>query len=132
MKQQLIPVLGDVKRQVKSLPPNQIRLCEDETDAKNLTINQIRMKDYMFADLLNRNPGNFSKMRQGIAAFPPNSDEKIMRLAGNIGYLQYLAGRFNFKLVPMSESEIRETTREEVEELKEQNAMLKHQLTGNW
>lgn len=105
MEQREIPILGNVKKEIEATPERFLRTCKTRLDAFNLTINLAGMPDYLIAELLGIDRGNFSKMRRGSANFPLNMEHDLYDLCGNRAMFEWDCYMFRLKTVPLDRDE---------------------------
>lgn len=93
--------------------PATVALQPSLVAAINLCMNLSGLVDGEISGALGIDAGNFSRMRRGIAAFPPEQLEQLMQLCGNQVPLMWLADRCGYDLKPK-----RSALEQQIEDLK--------------
>jgi hypothetical protein len=86
--QREIVVLGET-REVKDVPVELLRMCEDELDAVRLCIQLSGYTHEYISKQLSIDKGHFSRIVSGSVGFPTHKRLKLMRMCGNRAPVQY-------------------------------------------
>lgn len=113
-----LPMLGNVKRDIKPVDEVFLRHIKTRHEAINLCINLSGLKDYVIAEQLGIDKGNFSKMRKGSANFPPDAEHDLYELCGNRAPFDWDCYIFRLKAVPMDKDEQIRALEEQLEALR--------------
>jgi hypothetical protein len=106
---------------------NSVRLQPSMVAAINLCANLSGLVDSEIYGPLGIDKGNWSRMRNGQASFPPEKLEPLMQLCGNHVPLMWLADRAGFELTPKLSTLERQVAalRAELAESRRENEIIK-------
>lgn len=107
--QREIVVLGET-REIKDVPMELLKMCEDELDAVRLCIQLSGYTHEYISKQLSIDKGHFSRIVSGTVGFPTHKRLRLMRMCGNRAPVQYEvmhigAGQTNY-LKPDESAEI--------------------------
>lgn len=117
--QREMPFFQDLSKEPKEADMGFVRkVCRSAMDALQLTLQLSKLKHDYIAGVFGITKGHWSKMMNGAAN--PRLDDlpNMMRLCGNIAFLQWLADEMGYELVKKKQDQRIAELEEELQRLK--------------